>query len=284
MISEMLARAALNPVPSIRSLAGRLTGSGDGGLDGKAILLTGASSGVGEAAAHRFAELGAEVVLVARGVEALEAVRDEIRGAGGVAHAIPCDLTDAASVEQLTEVVLAEHGPVDVLVNNAGRSIRRTVEESLDRFHDYERTMALNYFGPVRLTLAMLPEMLERGQGHVVNVATWGVPGRVMPKFAAYHASKSAITAFGRDLGAEVSGRGVAVTTVHFPLIRTPMIAPTKDYDSMAALTPQQAADWLVRAVRTRPVELMPSYAELLRFVDSLSPGLVDALVRRAGI
>ncbi|MFC7448734.1 SDR family oxidoreductase [Rhodococcus daqingensis] len=280
----MLARAALSPIPSARALAAKILPMREHRIAGKRILLTGASSGVGEAAARRLAAEGAELILVARGAEALEAVRDDIVGSGGIAHAVPCDLTDPEDVDRLRAVVEGELGPVDVLVNNAGRSIRRPVEESLDRFHDFERTMSLNYFGPVRLTLALLPAMLERGHGHVVNVATWGVPGGVMPKFAAYHASKAAVSAFGRDLGAELEGRGVAVTTVHFPLIRTPMIAPTKDYDAMPALRPEDAASWLVTAIRTRPVELLPTYAELLRFLDNFAPSVTDALVRRAGI
>ncbi|WP_411269161.1 SDR family oxidoreductase [Rhodococcus sp. MTM3W5.2] len=284
VITEILARAALSPIPSARAIAAKFLPIREHRIEGKRILLTGASSGVGEAAARRLAAEGAELILVARGAEALEAVRDEIVGEGGTAHAVPCDLTDPDDVDRLRTLVRDELGPVDVLVNNAGRSIRRPVEESLDRFHDFERTMALNYFGPVRLTLALLPEMLERRQGHVVNVATWGVPGGVMPKFAAYHASKSAVSAFGRDLGAELDGRGVSVTTVHFPLIRTPMIAPTKDYDAMPALTPEDAASWLVTAIRTRPVELLPTYAELLRFLDNFAPTVTDALVRRAGI
>ncbi|MFD4467341.1 SDR family oxidoreductase [Rhodococcus sp. NPDC058505] len=284
MISEIVTRAALQPLPSLRTLTSAVLPGRGHPIRGTRILLTGGSSGVGEAAATAFADRGAEVILVARGADDLAVVRDRIRAAGGAAHSIPCDLTDPDAIADLAARVDAEHGPLDVLVNNAGRSIRRPVSETVDRVHDYERTMALNYFGPVRLTLALLPGMLDRGRGHVVNVATWGVPGGVMPKFAAYHASKAAIAAFGRDLGAEVAGRGVAVTTVHFPLIRTPMIAPTADYDAMPALTADQAASWLVDAVRTRPVEVMPGYAELLRLVGSVSPSIADALVRRTGI
>ncbi len=283
MIGDLLARAALNPLPSLRAVGARVWPGADR-IAGRTIVVTGASSGVGEAAAVEFARRGARVILVARGAEDLALVRDRIRCDGGVAHSIPCDLTDADAVGSLVETVRSEYGTPDVLVNNAGRSIRRTVTDSLDRFHDYERTMTLNYFGPVRLTLAVLPGMLDRHSGHVVNVATWGVPGGVMPRFAAYHASKAAVGAFGRDLGAELAGTGVSVTTVHFPLIRTPMIAPTRDYDAMPALTPEQAAGWLVEAVRTRPIELLPGYAELLRCVGAVSPSLANALVRRAGI
>ncbi|MFF2027496.1 SDR family oxidoreductase [Streptomyces sp. NPDC058171] len=252
MIRQMLTQAALNPLPTPRTLAARLVPGTGHTVAGKRILVTGGSSGVGEAAARRLATLGAEVVLVARGSDALESVRDDILRSGCDAHAVPCDLTDPESVDALVARVLGEIGPVDVLVNNAGRSIRRTVEDSLDRFHDFERTMAVNYFGSTRLTLKLLPSMLERGEGHVINVATWGVPAGVMPKFSAYHASKAAVGAFGRSLGAELRDRGISVTTLDFPLVRTPMIAPTADYDAMAALTPEQAAEWFVTAVRHR--------------------------------
>ncbi|MFZ2175617.1 MAG: SDR family oxidoreductase [Rhodococcus sp. (in: high G+C Gram-positive bacteria)] len=280
----MLAQAALNPRPSPRAVAARLVPRAGHRIAGKRILITGGSSGVGEAAARRLAHLGGEVVLVARGAEALETVRDSILRSGCEAHAVPCDLTDPASVDHLVSTVQGGIGPVDILINNAGRSIRRTVEDSLDRFHDFERTMALNYFGSTRLTLALLPSMLERREGHIINVATWGVPAGVMPRFSAYHASKAAVGAFGRSLGAEVHDRGIAVTTVDFPLVRTPMVAPTKAYDKMAALSPESAAEWFVTAIRTRPVELLPTYSELFRLVGIFAPGVTDAVVRRSGI
>ncbi|MFD4366023.1 SDR family oxidoreductase [Rhodococcus sp. NPDC058521] len=283
MISQLIARAALEPLPSVNGVASRILRSGHG-IEGKTVLITGASSGVGEAAARRLAELGAGVVLVARGSDRLERVRDEILRSGSDVWSIPCDLTDPNSVRDLAGHIRSEVGAVDVLINNAGRSIRRPVTESLDRFHDLERTMAINYFGSARLIHTLLPAMLERRYGHIINVATWGVRAGAMPKFAAYHASKSAISAFGRDLGAELHDTGVHVSTVHFPLVRTPMIAPTTDYDSMTALTPEQAAEWFVTAIRTRPVELMPSYTELLRVIDLFAPTLTNRLVRRAGI
>ncbi|WP_281250425.1 SDR family oxidoreductase [Rhodococcus marinonascens] len=284
MIRQLLTQAALNPLPSPLALASRLLPETGHTVAGKRILVTGGSSGVGEAGARRLASLGAEVVLVARGSEALESVRDDILESGGNAHAVPCDLTDPESVDALVSEVLGEIGPVDVLVNNAGRSIRRTVEDSLDRFHDFERTMSINYFGSTRLTLALLPSMIERGEGHIINVATWGVPAGVMPKFAAYHASKAAVGAFGRSLGSEVRHHGIVVTTLDFPLVRTPMIAPTVDYDAMPALSPEQAAEWFVTAVRTRPTELLPTYAEVFRVLGMFAPSATDALVRRSGI
>ncbi|MEV0948125.1 SDR family oxidoreductase [Rhodococcus sp. NPDC049939] len=284
MIRQFLTQAALNPLPSPLALASRLLPETGHTIAGKRILVTGGSSGVGEAAARRLASLGAEVILVARGAEGLESVRDDILESGGNAHAVPCDLTDPESVDALVSKVLGEIGPVDVLVNNAGRSIRRTVEDSLDRFHDFERTMSINYFGSTRLTLAFLPSMIDRGEGHIINVATWGVPAGVMPKFAAYHASKAAVGAFGRSLGSELQQHGIAVTTLDFPLVRTPMIAPTADYDAMPALTPEQAAEWFVTAVRTRPTELLPTYAEVLRVLGMFAPSTTDALVRRSGI
>lgn len=283
VISQFVARAALEPLPSIDGVAARLLRTGHH-IEGKTVLITGSSSGVGEAAAHRLSELGASIVLVARGAERLEHVRDEILRSGGDAWALPADLTDPNSVNDLQARISSEVGPIDVLINNAGRSIRRPVSESLDRFHDLERTMAVNYFGSARLIRALLPAMTARRYGHIINVATWGVRAGAMPKFAAYHASKSAIAAFGRDLGAELHDTGVHVSTLHFPLVRTPMIAPTADYDSMAALTPEQAAEWFVSAIKTRPIEVMPSYTELLRVIDLFAPRLTDRLVRGSGI
>jgi len=157
-------------------------------LRGKTVLITGASSGIGEATAVSVAELGAVPVLVARRAEELARVLAEIESRGGTAYAYPCDLADAASVDRLVAQVLEAHGAVDMLVNNAGRSIRRSLSISYDRPHDFERTMAINYFAPVRLILGLLPQMVERGSGHMVNVGTWGVQVKA-PKFAAYIAS-----------------------------------------------------------------------------------------------
>ncbi|SEE41109.1 Short-chain dehydrogenase [Gordonia malaquae] len=182
---------------------------------------------------------------------------------------------------RLIQHVLAEYGCPDIVVNNAGRSIRREVLDSTDRLHDYQRTMAVNYFGPVQLTLGFLPAMKERGSGHFINVSTWGIPMGAMPKFSAYAGSKAAITAFGRSIASELRGTGVSVTTVFFPLVRTPMIEPTNEYHQIPALTAVEAADWLVHAAVYRDLEVMPRVARLLRRVGAASSRVADRLVER---
>ncbi len=279
----------LNPpqriTDTVRSLIpGRLAHSRRKAIEDKVIVVTGASSGVGHAAALALAARGATLVLVARGAEALQEVRDEIVAAGGSAEAISGDLASAEDSARLSAEILARHKRVDVLVNNAGRSIRRSGADAADRFHDYERTIAINYFGAARLTMALLPSMLEARSGHVVNVATWGVAAGSMPLFTAYHASKAALAAFGRSLAAETRPEGVHVTTIGFPLVRTAMIAPTAKYASAPAISPERAAEWIIDAIRTRPVEVHPRYAHALRVIGALSPRAVDALVWRMGI
>ncbi|NKY88666.1 SDR family oxidoreductase [Nocardia veterana] len=265
--------------PVVRRAAGGTTS-----VAGKTVLLTGASSGVGRAAAFKLAARGAHLVLVARGAEALGAVRDELRAEGAHAEAFACDLSDRDAVDALTRAVLDRFGTVDVLVNNAGRSIRRAAVDATDRVHDYERTMAVNYFGAVRLTMGLLPSMMEARRGHIVNICTWGVAAGTMPLFTAYHASKAALSAFGRSLGAETRPHGVCVTTIGYPLVRTEMIAPTAEYTDLPALSPERAADWILTAIRTRPVEIYPRYSRLLQAVGFLAPSAVDALVWRMGI
>ncbi|MBA4024225.1 MAG: short-chain dehydrogenase [Gordonia sp.] len=239
-------------------------------IDAKKILLTGASSGVGEAAALALAAQGAELILVARGAEELTRVRDTIVARGGAATAHTADLADEGEVERLVATVLESHGTPDVLINNAGRSIRRSAIDSVDRLHDYRRTMAVNYFGPVGLMLGFLPGMKLRGSGHIVNVSTWGVPAGTMPKFSAYAGSKAALSIVGRSIGLELGAAGIAVSTIYFPLIRTPMIAPTAEYNTLPALTAEQAARWITHAVHHRPDELMPRYARILQRVAAI--------------
>ncbi|MGK3204897.1 SDR family oxidoreductase [Amycolatopsis sp. MEPSY49] len=221
------------------------------GLAGRTVLITGASSGIGRASALAVARKGAKVILVARRESELAEVRDEITAAGGVAAAYPCDLTDGDAVDALVKDVLGEHGAVDMLVNNAGRSIRRSVALSTERFHDFERTMAINYFGPVRLILGFLPSMARRRFGHVVNVTTQGLQTDT-PRFSAYLASKAALEEFGLTAGRETLSDGITFTSVRMPLVRTPMIAPT-GYRGIPSSSPERAAALVVKALEERP-------------------------------
>ena len=233
------------------------------------MLVTGASSGIGEATAYAVAARGGTVLLVARRAEELARVAAAVTAAGGTAHALPCDLTDGPAVDRLVATVRAEHGGVDYLVNNAGRSIRRSVALSYGRVHDVERTMAINYVAPVRLMLGLLPGMVEQGSGHVVNVLTWGVQVKA-PKFSAYIASKTALDTWSRIAGRELYGDGVTFSNLRMPLVRTAMIGPTDLYAPAPALTPEQAAARVVRALEDRPLTagtVAGGVAELLNLV-----------------
>ncbi|MDO9407085.1 SDR family NAD(P)-dependent oxidoreductase [Patulibacter sp.] len=257
-----------------------------GAVRGKVVLVTGASSGIGEATAIRLGAAGATVVLVARSEDALQQVAARIAEAGGTADVRPCDLTDLDAVGVLAEVVLAEHGAVDVLVNNAGRSIRRSIADSYDRMHDFERTMQINYYGPVKLTLGLLPAMRAQGRGQIVNVLSEGLLLQT-PKFAAYLASKSALDSFSRCVANEVRGDGVRVTGVHMPLVRTPMIAPTAAYERVPALRPEEAADLICEGIVTRAFAVTAREGLALQLARSIAPGTLEAgislVTRRLG-
>jgi NAD(P)-dependent dehydrogenase (short-subunit alcohol dehydrogenase family) len=223
-------------------------------LAGRKIVITGASSGIGRATAFAVAARGAVPLLVARRADELDVVRAEIVAAGGAAHVYPCDLTDTDAVDALVKQLLADHD-VDMVVNNAGRSIRRSVGMSVDRLHDFDRTMVLNYFAPLRLTLGLLPHLRARGFGHVVNITTMGLQTDT-PRFAAYLASKAALDEFSVVAGRELLGDNVTFTTVRMPLVRTPMIAPTAAYRALPAASPKNAALLVVRALERRPVRV----------------------------
>jgi NAD(P)-dependent dehydrogenase (short-subunit alcohol dehydrogenase family) len=240
-------------------------------VEGRTVLVTGASSGIGEATARKLGAAGARTLLVARSADRLEALAEEI---GDDAHAHPTDLSQGDEADRLVAEVLDRHGPVDVLVNNAGHSIRRTVKQAAERAHDYERTMALNYFGPLRLILGFLPAMRERRRGQIVNVSSMGVQFGA-PRFSAYVASKSALDAFTDVLASEVQPYGVACTTVHMPLVRTPMIEPSGVYDRLPALTPESGAEWVCEAVRSRPRQVDMPIGALAELADALAPGLL---------
>jgi NAD(P)-dependent dehydrogenase (short-subunit alcohol dehydrogenase family) len=250
-------------------------------LDGKHVLITGASSGIGRSTAVKVAAAGGVPLLVARNVEKLEEVRAEIVAGGGTAYVYAADISDMDSIERLLERVLADHRNVDMLVNNAGRSIRRSIALSYDRFHDFERTMQLNYFGAVKLIIGLLPHMRERGSGHIVNVSSIGVQANP-PRFSAYVASKAALDAFSRVVASEVIGDGVTFTTIHMPLVRTPMIAPTKMYDAFPTLTPEEAADMICEALRARPKEMGTWMGKFGEVAYTLSPSTVDRLLHLA--
>ena len=237
-LADELVLASMRP-PIAPQLMSYRPGQRDIDLDGKRILITGASSGIGEAAADQVRPPGRH--RRRRRPPQGPAGRASPTGSladGGDALAIDCDLADLDAVDALAARVEKEIGGVDILVNNAGRSIRRPLAESLDRWHDVERTMTLNYYSPLRLIRALAPGMLERGDGHVINVATWGVLSESTPLFAVYNASKAALSAVSRVIETEWAHKGVHSTTLYYPLVATPMIAPTKAYDGLPALTP----------------------------------------------
>jgi NAD(P)-dependent dehydrogenase (short-subunit alcohol dehydrogenase family) len=253
-----------------------------GQLQDRAVVITGASSGIGRATAIAVAENGGIPLLVARSIDKLDEVRDEIEATGGRARVYSCDITDEESVAATVKQMLADcEGGIDYLVNNAGRSIRRSVRLSHDRQHDYERTMALNYFAPVRLIYALLPQMSARHFGHIVNISSIGVQ-TAPPRFSAYVASKAALDAFSRVAASETWGDGVTFTTIHMPLVRTPMISPTKLYDAFPTLTPEAAADLVIKALVDRPKRVSTRLGTLGEVAYAVTPKAVDAVLHVA--
>jgi NAD(P)-dependent dehydrogenase (short-subunit alcohol dehydrogenase family) len=245
-------------------------------LTGRTVLVTGASSGVGEATAKAIAQRDGIVLCVARRQAELDRVVGEIEAVGGTAYGYACDLTDEAATDALVGRVLEDHGTVDMLVNNAGRSIRRSLELSYDRVHDFERTMAINYFGPVRLILGLLPRMRQQRFGHVVNIVTWGVQMKA-PKFTAYIASKTALDSFSRIAGRETWFDNVTFTNIRLDLVRTEMIVATDAYRRAPAKTPEQAAALVVRALEDRPVTISTLAGRVGEVLNLLAPRLMDA-------
>jgi acyl-CoA synthetase (AMP-forming)/AMP-acid ligase II/short-subunit dehydrogenase len=243
---------------------------------GHTVLITGASSGVGEASAHRLAAAGAKVLLVARRAELLEEICEQIRGGGGAAWAYPCDMADTDQVANLVARVLAEHDRVDVVVSNAGLSIRRWVSEYSERFHDVERTIAVNYLGPVRLVLGLLPAMRQHGNGHIVNVATMGVNFPAL-RWSTYIASKSAFEAWLAGVGPEIRTDGVSVTSIHLQLVRSPMLGPFRMWRYIPGMSTEEAADIVARAVAVRPRVIAPPWALVAGAATRLAQGPVEA-------
>ena len=250
-------------------------------VSGRTVLITGASSGIGKSAALKIGAAGGTVLLVARTREKLEEVAGEIEQLGGLSYVHPCDLSDTDDIDRMAAEVLEQHEAVDVLVNNAGKSIRRSVTRTYDRFHDYQRTMQLNYFGPVKLILDLLPSMRERKAGHIVNISTIGLQVNT-PRFAAYVASKAALDAFSRSLAPEVVGDGIHVTTIYMPLVRTPMIAPTKIYNYFPTMSPEEAATMITDAIRKRPKRMGTAMGNLGQLTYAIAPGAQDLVANRA--
>jgi NAD(P)-dependent dehydrogenase (short-subunit alcohol dehydrogenase family) len=256
-----------------------------GAIGGKVVLITGASSGIGKATAIKCGAAGAEVLLVARTPEKLEETKSEIEEGGGIAHIHQCDLSDITDVERMANEVVEQHGRVDVLVNNAGRSIRRSVELSYERFHDFERTMQLNYFGALRLILSLLPVMRKRTKGrkggHIINVSSIGVQTHT-PRFSAYVASKAALDAWSRCVASEVIDDGVHITTIYMPLVRTPMIEPTKMYDAFPTITPDDAADMICDAMIRKPKKVATRLGNFGELLYNVAPKASDAILNTA--
>ena len=252
-----------------------------GHVEGKKVLITGGSSGIGKAATTMLAKAGAEVLVVARGEEALNETVAEITESGGNAHAYRCDLSDIAECDRLVAEVIKDHGHVDILINNAGRSIRRSLALSYDRFHDFTRTMQLNYFGSLKLILGFLPLMEQRRSGQIINISSIGVLSNA-PRFSAYVASKSALDAFSRCAAAEFNDTGVAFTTINMPLVRTPMIAPTKMYENVPTISPEEAAEKIRDAVIYRPQRIATRLGIFAQVLHMLAPKLSEIIMNSA--
>ncbi len=245
---------------------------------GKTVLVTGGSSGIGLASARKLGAAGARIILVARDAQRLEQVRAELAAAGAEVSVFACDLTEPSATDELIRWLSAREHPLDILINNAGHSIRRGIDASYGRLHDFERLMQVNYLAAVRLTLGVLPSMTARASGHVISISSIGVLTHAS-RFAAYNASKAALEAFTRCASGEFSARGVRFTVVNLPLVRTPMVAPTKMYDAFVLLSPEQAADLVCDAVVRKPERLSTGLGRFAQIVDFLAPQVTRAVM-----
>jgi NAD(P)-dependent dehydrogenase (short-subunit alcohol dehydrogenase family) len=243
---------------------------------GKIVLVTGGSSGIGLQTAKRVAAAGAKTIICGRDVQKLAEAEIEIIATGGDVEVHVVDLADAADSARFIARLLARHGGVDILINNAGRSIRRTIADSLDRFHDFERTMQLNYFGALRLITGLLPSMVQRGRGHVINISSISVLVSAA-RFSAYGASKAALDAWTRCAASEYADLNIEFTTVYMPLVRTPMIAPTRSYDDVPALTAEQAADLAMRAIVGRPTRIATPLGIAAEIARAVAPRMMQS-------
>jgi NAD(P)-dependent dehydrogenase (short-subunit alcohol dehydrogenase family) len=246
-----------------------------GTVGGKVVLVTGGSSGIGLAAAHKFAEAGAITIICGRDQDKLDDACKQAKAKGYAFVAYPADIADMADCDRFVKRLLEDHGGVDYLINNAGRSIRRAIESSYDRFHDYERTMQLNYFGCLRVTMGLLPGMVAKRRGHVVNISSIGVLTNA-PRFSAYVASKAALDAWTRCASSEYADQGITFTTINMPLVRTPMIAPTKIYNNVPTLAPEEAADMIAQACINKPVRIATRLGIFGELLHALVPRIAQ--------
>ena len=253
----------------------------EGKIKGKVVVVTGGTSGIGEATAIKLAQAGAKVAIVARDPEKAQLTLAKIKEAGGQAKFYSCDLSDLASCDKLIASVLKDFGTCHYLVNNAGRSIRRGIATSFDRFHDFERTMSLNYFGSLRLIMGFLPSMMKQDSGHIINISSIGVLTQA-PRFSAYVASKAALDAFSGCAASEFVDNHISFTTINMPLVRTPMIAPTKMYNSVPTLSPEQAADLVVEAIVYKPVRIATRMGIAGAVMHAVSPKLTQIILNTA--
>ncbi|HSY29016.1 MAG TPA: SDR family oxidoreductase, partial [Burkholderiaceae bacterium] len=249
-----------------------------GQVAGKVVLVTGGSSGIGLAAAHKLAEAGAITIICGRDEDKLEQAKKEINARGFEVITYSADVADMTDCDRFVQLLLANHGGVDVLVNNAGRSIRRGIESSYDRFHDFERTMQLNYFGALRLTMGLLPHMIAQKHGQVINISSIGVLTNA-PRFSAYVASKAALDAWTRCAASEFADINIKFTTINMPLVRTPMIAPTKIYQNVPTLSPEDAADLIAQAIVYKPVRIATRLGILGEVVHALVPRVAQIVM-----
>ncbi|HSV40331.1 MAG TPA: SDR family oxidoreductase [Nocardioidaceae bacterium] len=282
-------------VPALESYADKIfgyweeqldTSTGDSkkvraALKGKTVVITGASSGIGAVTAFKVAQAGGIPVLVARGKDKLDEIKSQIEARGGTAYVYPCDLSDMDAIDALTQQMSAELESIDFVVNNAGRSIRRSLKLSGDRFHDFERTMQLNYFGAIRLVMGLLPKMRQQKNGHIVNISSIGVQTSP-PRFSAYVASKAALDAWSNVVSSELVGDGISFTSIHMPLVKTPMIAPTKMYDKFPTISPAQAADKVITALVERPHEINTLMGNLGAVSHTVAPKIAFRVLNLA--
>jgi short-subunit dehydrogenase len=244
-------------------------------LEGKTIMITGGSSGIGLSVARQLGHAGGKVILVARTLEKLQEAQQEVQEAGGTCFIYSCDLSSPGACRDLVQKALTDHDHVDILINNAGRSIRRSVHHSHDRFHDFQRTMDINYFGAVQLVIGLLPKMVERDYGHIINISSIGVQANA-PRFSAYVASKAALDAFSRCIASEVAHHNIHLTNVFMPLVRTPMIAPTKIYNHVPALNSFQAAQLVLKPLISKQKKVTTPLGSFAEIAYDISPRSID--------